>query len=141
MNFPAMRHTPHCERCGSQKELMKHSKRDNGGHYLWCRPCNTDYCKGRRKKFGLEAQLRSIKKYEGQNPLRRKAWTAIAHLRSTGKLGHTCVICNAGRSHAHHPDLYRPLYVVLLCPYHHKQVHKGLLICPQATDYAVNTGS
>ncbi len=87
----------------------------------WCqenRQKRTEYRrKYRATEKGRVTTLRTIKKYEANNPDRRKAWTLARKLESK-----PCVQC--GRtSQKHHPDPSKPLEVIYLCPLHHTQIH------------------
>lgn len=59
-----------------------------------------------------------IKKYQIKNKNKVGAWCKARKLKMF-----PCEICGSIKSHRHHPDYDKPLEVVYLCAYHHKQAH------------------
>jgi hypothetical protein len=57
-------------------------------------------------------------------PERWRAHHAVMHAVRAGELvREPCVVCGAARVHAHHFDYRAPLWVLWLCPQHHKAWH------------------
>lgn len=82
----------------------------------------------RRKYYqtenGKKAILRARKKYESLHISRKKAWAATTYAKRMGKIKSLpCKVCGDINTHAHHPDPYRKLEVIFLCPLHHRQEH------------------
>lgn len=68
------------------------------------------------------------KKYWSSHPERVSAWIKAKKI-PVGK----CVVCGKLPVHRHHPDITKPLEVVMLCPYHHVQVDRyGLQVPPNS---------
>ena len=87
------------------------------------RKARTEYRRKYRKtKNGKAATLKAIKKYEKNNPDRKKAWTKAQCIQLK-----PCRVCNKTPSHRHHPDISNPLKVEFLCPLHHKKAHQAVL--------------
>lgn len=115
---------PYCSSCGTTTgRLMRASRRFIGSKekvYYKCCDCNTERMKRYRyTEEGKLAMKKAMDNYESRNPDRRKAWTKARELPNK-----PCVICGKQPSHKHHPDTKKPLFVIYLCPYHHKQAHK-----------------
>lgn len=82
------------------------------------REYRTEYFKKyRATKKGKEATLKAIKKYEFNHPERKNAWNKAQQLKNE-----PCIKCGM-KAHKHHPDINKPLEVIMLCPLHHKQQH------------------
>ena len=80
------------------------------------------YKKYRLTKKGKEATLRAVRKYELNHPEKRNTWNkAQAIIRKS------CIICGDINSIRHHPDINKPLKVIMLCHRHHKEVHRQMI--------------
>ena len=78
------------------------------------------YAKTEKGKLALR---KTHKNYVKNYPLRYAAHIITGNAIRDGKLvRQPCFICG-GKSEAHHPDYSRPLDVVWLCDFHHKQAH------------------
>lgn len=65
------------------------------------------------------------RRYKQKNPVAAKARDTANNAVRDGKLKRRpCIICGKTPAHKHHPDYFDPLYVVWLCPAHHKAIHK-----------------
>jgi len=132
-------------------EYYKHKEMADG-HLNKCKSCvrsrvlaysekNADYIKEYdKKRASLPHRVQARKAYaktengklaikKARNnylnnfPLRRAAHIITNNALRDGRLlKHPCLICG-GESEAHHPDYSRPLDVVWLCDFHHKQAH------------------
>jgi len=131
-----------CERCGKKERKIQ-------GHGL----CTVCYLKEYRKKNHETLRIKKqqyhkknklkigekVKLWQKNNPekkyLNTKKWRAnnrekvIAAGRINdairyGKLKRKpCEICGEKKSHGHHPDYSKPLLVIWLCPFHHKNLN------------------
>jgi len=127
-----MKKCPQCNHCHSKERLIKYasriSKKGIKTQYYRCNKCNTETCKKYRKtKIGRENVLKAVKKYESKNVDRVKSWhKAWFKINKNKKNDKPCSICGSKLNvHKHHPDINKPLEVVFLCAYHHKQVDKN----------------
>lgn len=69
----------------------------------------------------------ATRKYRKNHHERFIAKSRITYAKRTGKIKQEpCEICGALKVEAHHPDYTKPLEVVWLCDYHHKEEHKRL---------------
>jgi hypothetical protein len=85
-----------------------------------CGKCNAERVRKYRSTVNGRAGLHKIvKKYESLNAEKRKAWSKANYL----KRQLPCEICQNLPTQKHHPDYSKPVEVVYLCAYHHKQVH------------------
>jgi len=130
-----------CTHCGSTENLHVNSKSKDGTRkYYICNPCNNKRCNDyyhrthvkkkllteeekieNWKKYlaspqGKIASKKATKKYQLANPLRMKAWNLAKKIPAR-----PCVICGKYPGQRHHPDISKPMEVIFLCPYHHKQ--------------------
>jgi hypothetical protein len=101
----------YCRLCET-KRVIKHSDSHRKQRYEYQR-------KYRKTESGRAAMLRSVKSYEERKPERRKAWTQARTIPRK-----PCEVCGREDSVRHHPDITKPLFVVMLCPPHHRQAHK-----------------
>jgi hypothetical protein len=120
---------PYCSSCVGTKNLFVCGqttlKSGKSRIRYMCRPCNTKRSRiYRQTENGKRATRRSINKYISANPDRVKAWKAA---QDNIEL-EPCVMCGSLPTHRHHPDIKRPLYVVSLCPLHHKEAHRNISI-------------
>lgn len=77
----------------------------------------------RKTPKGRENVRKAIKKYADNHPERINAWLKAYKIPIR-----PCEICGSDkRIHRHHPDINKPLEVVMLCPLHHKQAHLNVL--------------
>lgn len=85
---------------------------------------NTERQKKYRKTLsGKIATRKAVRKYENKNPIRRRAWNLAKKIKRE-----PCIICHKYPTHRHHPDITKPRKVIMLCPKHHKEVHKARLL-------------
>lgn len=92
------------------------------GHYVYysCRPCNTNRMRRYRKTSNGKAVIKKIvSRYEHGHKDRRSAWDKASLIPRK-----PCVECGKEESVRHHPDISRPLEVVMLCQLHHKAYHR-----------------
>jgi hypothetical protein len=115
---------PYCSHCGSTTNtLIKYSKVRNNKQLYYCNICNTERLKKYRKtQTGIINTRKAVSRYESINIKRKKAWNKVN--KQTLK---PCIICGKLPTHRHHPDINKPLEVIFLCPYHHKQADKQLM--------------
>jgi hypothetical protein len=113
----------HCHKPYPPHELMKDILQ-NGKRYHRCRACNTALAKRyRATESGRKSVQKAVKKYERNNPERRKAWAAVS-----GIPPRPCQVCGTEENiHKHHPDPFQKRLIVFLCAKHHKQVHTSSL--------------
>lgn len=98
------------------REYQAQYSRDHRGTY---KDKNTARCrKYRSTTKGKEAVRRANSKYQMKNLLRSKAWDIAQRLIPRTP----CIVCGDPNTHRHHPDITRPLEVVMLCSLHHKRV-------------------
>lgn len=84
-----------------------------------CRTCNTIKKREYRSTAkGRAAVKKAVAKYESRNQLRKKAWSLAQKIDKK-----SCEVCGDSSAHRHHPDIAKPMYVIFLCPLHHKQAH------------------
>lgn len=75
---------------------------------------------------GKAAHARAVQTWREKNTLRRAANVILNNAVKSGKvLKQPCFVCGE-IAEAHHSDYSRPLDVVWLCPYHHKQAHAAI---------------
>lgn len=117
-----------CSHCGSTKRLINYSTyktKSRVKRYYMCNECNTERLKKYRKTPNGSASVKNAnKKFYLKNFKRVMAWSK-ANYKIKNK--EVCLICKKLPTHKHHPDIDKPLEVVFLCPYHHRQVDKDLL--------------
>lgn len=89
-----------------------------------CRELNRKYLATQK---GREARYRATKLYREKHKQKLKAHSAVNYALRIGAISRwpVCAIpeCSCETVQAHHPDYSRPLEVVWLCDYHHKQAH------------------
>ena len=74
---------------------------------------------------GKEITKKQILKYRLLNPLAVKAVKKLNKAVKSGKIiRQPCIVCGE-KAQAHHPDYNKPLDVIWLCPFHHKNLHMG----------------
>ena len=130
--FKQYRGIPHCQRCGSLENLFVHGSRKTKkglSIFHYCRPCNTERHRRYRDNGGMVKVVEANIRYQKKNPKRLRAWQ---HARKIKR--QPCQVCAASKTHRHHPDVDKRFLITFLCPLHHKQVHRGLLICPPPMD-------
>lgn len=106
-----------CRLC-SNKRVSEYQKTDKSKRY------QADYAKS---DVGRRSTVIRGAKYKSNNPIKRKAQSAISNAIAAGKLisPNRCEHCSkAGQVHAHHDDYAHPLWVRWLCPRCHKAWHK-----------------
>jgi len=114
-----------CTTCGTTENLFVYTRKKNEDgtvryNYYMCTECNTARAKKYRKTSnGKKATSEQRARYSEKNPERVKAWRAAQILENK-----PCEICGKSPAHKHHPNVKRPLFVIHLCPYHHRQAHK-----------------
>ena len=68
-----------------------------------------------------------IKNYRSKHRQKYLAVSKLAYALKSGKIKREpCNFCGSEQSEAHHIDYSRPLFVIWLCDYHHKEMHKLL---------------
>ncbi len=73
-----------------------------------------------------EKRKASIKKYKENNKEKTNAQGRLYYAVKVGKVKKMpCIVCKNPISHAHHEDYSKPLDVIWLCAYCHKQAHKN----------------
>lgn len=92
----------------------------------YCNPCNTNrvnrYLKSDEGKIAFKkARENNMRK----NPIRYESWKKANYAEYSGRLKKKpCAVCGDDKVHKHHPNPYKPLEVVHLCPLHHKEAHR-----------------
>lgn len=133
-----------CSTCKIEKENFLFQKRaaSNDGLTASCKEClkkrDADrYPKEKVKRSashkaylkteaGKISSRESSKKWQEQNLLKRAAHVIVGNAVRDKRLipWPVCAVPECcDKPEAHHPDYDRPLDVVWLCPYHHKQAH------------------
>ena len=112
--------TKYCQHCGATNVPMGIQSRKGEKIYFLCRGCNNERCRKYYKDTNGEKIKKAVKKYEKENPEKRKAWSIAGH-RITLQ---PCCVCGSKKSQRHHPDYSKPLVVVFLCAAHHKELHR-----------------
>ena len=120
-----------CKEC-TKKDVKKHY-RTNKQHYKEYerernqKPERKKYRAKKNKAWRLGHPERSAeikKNWMENNDLKRKAHNAVSNAVRNGKLiKMPCQVCGNPKSEAHHHDYSKPLDVVWLCDFHHKQEH------------------
>lgn len=135
-----------CFKCHTEKpitEFYKHPRMGDG-HLGKCKTCTKkdvqeryDSPSGRTKIFAYEKarfktphrkeKLKSyVKKRRANNPVKCKAWAAVARALKNGNLIRLpCRICGDPKSQGHHHDYSKPLDVDWLCFKHHREIGHG----------------
>jgi hypothetical protein len=74
---------------------------------------------------GKKARLQALNNYREKHTDRYFAHVALGNAIRDGKVfKHPCFICGNEEVEGHHPDYSRPLDVVWLCNFHHRETHK-----------------
>ena len=129
-----------CSHCHGTERLVKYStnKKYPDKQYYMCDKCNTERAKRyRQTSEGKNATRKAVHKYELTHKKRKATWSKsrkinyISHyykLKSKEYTGNKtpCVVCGKLPTHKHHPDINKPMEVIFLCEYHHKQAHKHI---------------
>jgi site-specific recombinase XerD len=85
------------------------------------------YMKKNEPEKWLIMRCEAVKKNRAKNRNKYIANSKVRYAISTKKIKQEpCIKCGAQKSEAHHPDYSKPLEVVWLCDYHHKEEHKKL---------------
>ena len=130
-----------CRTCGQTKNLEHFAMRvDRGkiGVRRVCKDCQNEYFRTLPRRGSHNDKFHTTMWIQ-KNPQKKRAegyfeWNVLS-----GKIQRQpCVICGNTKSHAHHPDYSRRLFVAWLCPKHHGMVHSGRVsLLPSAfCDYA-----
>ncbi len=122
--------TKTCSSCFEEKPITEFYKStlNKDGLLGYCRVCHGQKIKNKResKKLLSFDEVAPHKKFWlAENRLKRKAHQAVAYAVQTGKLiRHPCERCGTTQNVvAHHEDYNKPLDVLWLCKYHHKERH------------------
>ena len=92
--------------------------------YYYCNTCNSARHRSyRQTESGKQTTRRAVIAYESRNIKRRPAWNKAKSLGTK-----PCEVCDESKTDKHHPDINKPLEVIWLCRYHHKQAHRALLM-------------
>lgn len=79
-----------------------------------------------QKEQGKEVRRKSLAKWEGNNPHKKRAANMVNNAIRAGRLERgACEICGK-KAQGHHEDYSKPLEVRWLCPAHHALVHAEL---------------
>jgi len=124
-------HLNKCKECG--KKDVRENYQANKQHYKKYdrrrnqKPDRKKYNSKKSKDWRLENPARSAElknNWIKNNELKRKAHIAVGNAIRDGKLKRVpCQACGDPKSEAHHHDYSKPLDVVWLCDFHHKQEH------------------
>lgn len=119
---------PKCNHCGSKDRLIKTSKwkgKLRTIQYYSCNKCNYKRIRKYYKtKSGLESARKTHKKYRLRNKEKVKAWIIARKIISKN----ICKYCKKTNVIKHHPDYSKPNEIIFVCRYHHRQIHKGLVL-------------
>ena len=75
---------------------------------------------------GKLAHSKALKKQNTTKPDQRKARIIVGNAVKYGRLFKVpCRDCGSFDVEGHHPDYTKPLFVIWLCNYHHRQEHKA----------------
>ena len=90
------------------------------GNQRRCRQC-------KRRRDSLRELTRDPRPPRHRVRTRNKAHSIVANAVRGGRLlKRPCRDCGSKTVHGHHPDYSRPLYVIWLCPIHHRAEHERL---------------
>jgi hypothetical protein len=104
------------DRVRGQTETRKNKVKD---HALYMKTYHTE--KWRKMRYD------AVKKNRLNNRNKYLANSRLKYAVRTGKVKkETCRICGALKSQGHHANYSKPLEVVWLCDYHHKEEHKKI---------------
>ena len=119
-----------CSSCFEEKPISEFYKStlNRDGLLGYCRVCHGKKVKNKResKKLLSFDEVAPHKKFWlAENKLKRKAHQAVGYAMQTGKLiRQPCERCGSTENVvAHHEDYNKPLDVLCLCKYHHKERH------------------
>lgn len=122
--------TKTCSSCFEEKPITEFYKStlNKDGLLGYCRVCHGQKIKNKResKKLLSFDEVAPHKKFWlAENRLKRKAHQAVAYAVQTGRLvRQPCERCGTTQNVvAHHEDYNKPLDVLWLCKYHHKERH------------------
>ena len=122
--------TKTCSSCFEEKPITEFYKStlNKDGLLGYCRICHGQKIKNKResKKLLSFDEVAPHKKFWlAENRLKRKAHQAVAYAVQTGRLvRQPCERCGTTQNVvAHHEDYNKPLDVLWLCKYHHKERH------------------
>ena len=122
--------TKTCSSCFEEKPITEFYKStlNKDGLLGYCRVCHGQKIKNKResKKLLSFDEVAPHKKFWlAENRLKRKAHQAVAYAVQTGRLiRQPCERCGTTQTVvAHHEDYNKPLDVLWLCKYHHKERH------------------
>ena len=122
--------TKTCSSCFEEKPITEFYKStlNKDGLLGYCRICHGQKIKNKResKKLLSFDEVAPHKKFWlAENRLKRKAHQAVAYAVQTGRLvRQPCERCGIKENVvAHHEDYNKPLDVLWLCKYHHKERH------------------
>jgi hypothetical protein len=86
------------------------------------------YCARKSKKWRLNNPEKSAEiksNWKKRNPLKYKAHSAVSNALKNGLIKKKpCEICGDKKSESHHPDYSKPLDIIWLCDFHHKEEHR-----------------
>lgn len=86
-----------------------------------------NYMKTHEPERWSKMRYEACKKQRRKSPEKYKAKQMISNLKRSGKvIQKACEICGNTKTEAHHPDYSKPLEVIWLCDFHHKEEHKRL---------------
>jgi hypothetical protein len=103
---------------------MKNSVKKYKGkvyQYYICHSCQNERMGNYRgTEIGKKNTRLAVKRYQQNNPEKVHSWYKVWYNKVRKN---PCVVCKNPISHAHHEDYSKPLKVIWLCPFHHKQQH------------------
>jgi hypothetical protein len=112
------------------------------GHVNKCKNCNkadvrANYAKRRdqykqyeQRPQRIASSRRRIKESKEKHATKHHVRVDTNILVATGKIKkQPCAVCGSERAEKHHPDYFRPIYVVWLCRQHHADEHRRLRDC------------
>jgi hypothetical protein len=119
-----------CSKCNETKQLTEFYKSEinRDGLLGYCKTCQIETVAARKKEKKL-VSYGEISMYQkfwlAENRLKKKAHQAVSYAVQKGKLvRQPCERCGTNENVvAHHEDYSKPLDVVWLCKYHHKERH------------------
>lgn len=142
-----------CRACGKEYRVLQYQAKNADYICGDCRRAYDKAWRDRRKEAGLRTggsktwnpakkkkwlaeyyarpdikkrKAEAMRKYATDPKLRARheARWQISHLLASGKLVRgVCAVCGVKQTEAHHPDYYKPLEVIWLCPTHHRAEH------------------
>lgn len=113
----------HCKVVLGSGEGVKYNRQLYKGRYnqyYYCNPCNTKRAKVYRKTSkGSKVHYMATRKYEKSHPERRKAWSQVKDIPLV-----SCTKCGRKDVVRHHPNVNKPLVIIMLCHLCHSVAHK-----------------